>query len=115
MRVEGEDFVLDIAPAYGIPELSECERRFFFTETSVTVTDSFDYSGCGIVERVVSLREPTEIESGKIAILDSVLTYDADAVETVKIEKQSSPGTADCYTVDFVLKNGTVKFVYSIN
>lgn len=116
VRVDGEDFVLDIAPAYGLDELAECERRFSFTETSVSVTDRFDYSGDGaIVERVVSMREPKEIESGKIAILDSILTYDADAVESVKIEKQSSEGTADCFTVDFVLKNGTEKFAYSIN
>ncbi len=116
VRVDGGDFVLDIAPAYGIAELSSLERRFSFTETSVKVTDSFDYSGEGaIVERVVSMREPTETESGKIAILDSILTYDADAVESVKIEHHTFDGSAPCYTVDFVLKRGADKFTYSIN
>ena len=114
-RVDGEDFVLDIAPAYGIDELSSLERRFSFTDESVTVTDRIDYSGAGeIVERVVSMREPSELERGKIAILDSILTYDADAVESVKIEKQKNEGTADCYTIDFALKRGTKVFVYSI-
>ena len=114
-RVDGEDFVLDIAPAYGIDELSSLERRFGFTDENVTVTDRIDYSGAGeIVERVVSMREPSELERGKIAILDSILTYDADAVESVKIEKQKNEGTADCYTIDFPLKRGTKVFVYSI-
>ncbi len=113
--VDGGDFVLDIAPAYGIAELSSLERRFSFTETGVTVTDRFDYSGDGaIVERVVSMREPKEIGVGKIAILDSVLTFDADAVESVKIEKQTFDGSADCYTVDFALKQGTGEFLYTI-
>ena len=107
--------MLDIAPAYGIDELSSLERRFSFTDESVTVTDRIDYSGAGeIVERVVSMREPSELERGKIAILDSILTYDADAVESVKIEKQKNEGTADCYTIDFALKRGTEVFVYSI-
>ncbi len=114
-RVDGEDFVLDIAPAYGLDELAECERRFSFTETGVTVTDRFDYSGDGaIVERIVSMREPKELEKGKIAILDSVLTYDGDAVESVTIEKQIFDGSADCYTVDFALKRGVRAFAYSI-
>ena len=114
-RVDGEDFVLDIAPAYGIDELSSLERRFSFTETSVRVTDSIDYSGKGeIVERVVAIREPKELERGKIAILDSVLTYDADAVESVSIEKHSFKGSADCFTIDFTLKREARTFNYCI-
>jgi hypothetical protein len=115
VRVDGEDFVLDIAPAYGLDSLSSFERRFSFTETSVSVTDRFDYSGNGaIVERVVSMREPKELELGKIAILDSILTYDADAIVSVKIEKQTSEGTPDCFTVDFELKQGADEFSYTI-
>ena len=114
-RVDGKDFVLDIAPAYGLDSLSKCERRFSFTETGVSISDSFDYSGDGaIVERVVSMREPKKIEDGKIAILDSILTYDADAVESVNIIHQTFVGSAPCYTIDFTLKNGTEKFTYSI-
>ena len=115
VRVDGEDFVLDIAPAYGLDSLPSFVRRFSFTETCVSVTDRFDYSGNGdVVERVVSMREPKELESGRIAILDSLLTYDADAIESVKIEKQTSEGTADCYTVDFALKHGANEFSYTI-
>ena len=116
VRVDGEDFVLDIAPAYGIAELSALERRFSFTDESVTVTDRFSYSGDGeIVERVVSMREPSELERGRIAILDSILSYDADAVESVRIKKQINEGTAPCYTVDFLLKTDTKEFSYTIN
>lgn len=116
VRVDGEDFVLDIAPAYGVDGLSKCERRFSFTETSVSVSDSFNYSGNGaIVERVVSMREPKSVEDGKITILDSILSYDADAVETVDIVQQIHVGAATCYTVDFKLKSGAEKFTYSIN
>ena len=116
VRVEGEEFVLDIAPAYGIDGLSECERRFSFTETSVSISDRFDYSGDGaVVERVVSMREPKQLEDGKIAILDSILSYDSAAVESLKIEYHTFDGAAPCYTVDFTLKSGTEKFTYSIN
>ncbi len=116
VRVDGDDFVLDIADAYGIDVLSSLERRFSFTETSLRVTDSFDYSGSGeIVERVVCIREPKEIESGKIAILDSLLTYDANAVESVAIEMHTFDGSAPCYTIDFTLKSGRNAFTYSID
>lgn len=115
VRVDAGEFALDIAPAYGIDELSECKRRFSFTETSVSVTDSFDYSGDGeVVERVVTIREPKEIGRGKIAILDSVLTYDADAVKSVKIEKHSFAGSADCFTIDITLECGESTFTYCI-
>ncbi len=115
VRVDGRDFVLDIAPAYGLDSLSSLERRFSFTETAVSVTDRFDYSGDGeIVERIVCIREPKELESGKIAILDSVLTYDAGSVESVAIEMHTFDGSAPCYTIDFALKSGRNEFSYSI-
>ena len=115
VRFEGKDFLLDIAPAYGIPELSSLIRRFSLTETSLSVTDRFDYSGSDqICERVVSMCEPKEIVAGRIAILDSVLIYDSESVESVKIEKQTFDGSATCYTVDFTLKNNTKEFSYSI-
>ncbi len=114
-RVDGEDFVLDIAPAYGIDELSTLERRFSFTETSLRVTDRFDYSGDGeIVERIVCIREPKKLENGKIGILDSVLTYDADAAESVSIEKHTFDGSADCYTIDLAIKPNKKYFSFSI-
>jgi len=115
VRVDGDEFVLDIAPAYGIEGLSSIERRFSFTETSASVTDRFDYIGGGeIVERVVCIREPKAIESGKIAILDSFLTYDADAVESVAIEMHTFAGSAPCYTVDLHLKSDKKIFSYTI-
>ncbi len=115
VRVDGDDFVLDIAPAYGIAELSSLERRFSFTETSLRVTDSFGYSGTGeICERIVCLREPKEIGNGKISVLDSILTYDADAISSVVIEKHTFDGSADCYTVDLHLRSDKKDFSYLI-
>ena len=114
-RVDGEDFVLDIAPAYGIAELSSLIRRFSFTDTALRVSDSINYSGSGeITERLISMREPRELERGKVAILDSILTYDADAVDAIKIEYHTFDGPAPCYTIDFVLKNGAEKFEFTI-
>lgn len=114
-RIEDGDFVLDIAAAYGIPELSSLERRFSFTEKSITVTDRFDYSGQGaICERIVCTSLPEEICAGKIKISDCVLTYDPDAVEKLEIEKHTFDGLADCYTVDLTLKDGIRKFLYTI-
>ena len=114
-RIDDGDFVLDIAGAYGNPELSSLERRFSFTETSVSVRDSFDYSENGrICERVVCTAQPEELSEGKIRVSDSIMTYDASAVDGIEIKKHTFDSLADCFTVDFTLKKGVKSFIYAV-
>ena len=114
-RIEGGDFVLDIAAAYGVTGLSALERRFSFTDTSVSVKDTFVYSGDGkICERIVCALSPNKTGEGTIALGECTVKYDSAAVESLEITRHTFDGRADCYTVDFTLADGVRKFEYSI-
>ena len=114
-RLENGDFVMDLASAYGIDLLKSLERRFTCQEKTVTVTDTFDYRGDGdLVERLVCTVEPERTEAGILTVGACRVTYDAALVEDVRIEKRVTPGRADCYTVDLVLRDGVKFFSFTV-
>lgn len=109
-----EDGVLsmDIAEAYGVEELHSLIRRFDFTDNSVTLTDTFDYSGDGtITERFITLHEPT-IGDGEIRIADAVITFDKSVALPIVSTEELSSGV--CYLIDFPLREGCNRFSISI-
>ena len=107
-------FRLDIADAYGLPELTSLERSFTLEEDSVTVTDCFHYTGNEpIRERLVTSYVPEKTADG-FFISGCLLTYDRDSVADVKITKQELPGSAPYYTIDFTLASDVTRFSYCI-
>lgn len=114
-RVENGDFVLDIAGAYGIPELTALVRRFSFTDAGIMVSDRFDYCGTAVLrERIVTRVLPSAEIAGEIAVDGSTLRYDANAVSDVEIQKHTFDGSADAYTVDLILREGVREFSYTV-
>lgn len=101
----------EIAGAYKCEGLTSIKRSFEFTDTEITLTDSFAYSGSGdIVERMVSLIKPEVLENGKIAIETAEISFDFEKYELSISEELRERGDT-CYLIDFKLKTGINSFI----
>ena len=70
-------FSVDFGSVYGIKELKKLVRSYSFTESSVTISDSFEIEGkCTYAQRLVSYIEP-KISDGEIIIGKARIKYDA--------------------------------------
>ena len=106
-------FSLDLAEAYGISELKSLERKFSFTDTSVCISDSFDYTGDGeIVERFILSHKPV-IEGNKITVGDTVCTVLCEGCE-FSLDVHTMKNGADVYLLDVKLPRGVLYFAMSI-
>lgn len=111
-KCENGIFSTDIAKAYNCDGLESILRSFSFTDSSVTLTDKFVYSGDGeIVERLVSLIKPT-YENGVLSIEDTVIDFDPNVCDLELNEEQGDRN--HCYFMDFKLKDGVREFVCTI-
>lgn len=104
---------MEIARAYDLDALKSCVRTIDFDDTGITLTDRFDYAGKRITERFVTKREPT-IESGRITIGKTILTFDRALVPTVQIESHNIHGykgdKIPVYCIDFDLAGSEKSF-----
>ncbi|MBO5313045.1 MAG: heparinase II/III family protein [Clostridia bacterium] len=79
-------FSVDFKVAYDIPELKRLVRSFYFTDTSVTVCDSFKIEGeCSFTERIVSYVKPT-IGDGEISYGKATVKFDS-SLATARVER----------------------------
>lgn len=103
-------FSADISGAYALDELRSLKRSFSFTDSTVTLTDEFEYCGDGIItERFVTLQKPTVTSEGEVAVDGAVLKYDPSSC-TVSISSEKRICGDECYFIDLVLKKGTALF-----
>ena len=108
-------FSADIAGAYGIEGLSYVKRTFSFTDDTVTLTDTFAYSGEGtVVERFVTLFEPKQNDDGTLTVDDAVFSFDAASLKPV-ISSEAGTKKAVLYFIDFPLEKGTTEFTCRIS
>ena len=115
-RVENGAFKLDIAGAYNVEGLEAINRSFSFTDTTVTLTDEFVYSGkVDIVDRLVSFHEIELVADGVIRIKDATVTYDPDKYE-LTVEKEACRFKKDVFAnyASFKLKDGVSVFKITI-
>ena len=108
---EGE-FSFDMAGAYKVEGLKSLRRSFVCAQDSVKLTDTYEYEGEGeLVERFVSLEEPSLKEAGVLLIDEAELRFDPD-VCTIKVTHTSgtSGGNKDVYLIDFALNQGVRSF-----
>ncbi len=100
-------FTVEFSRAYDIASLTDLTRRFTFTEDSVTIADSFAFSGGAlpIVERFVSC-QPAEITKAGVVIGGVTLTADADVTITE---------TNGLWCIDYTLKCGATEFTLQVN
>ena len=101
---------MNIATAYKCDGLEAINRKFSFTEESVTLSDSFTYSGNGkITERLVTLLVPEITEPGTVKIEDVTVKYNPEkCVCTIGSEPKNT--TETCYFIDFTLNDGVKDF-----
>lgn len=105
-RFENGVFSSDISGAYPIPELKSLIRSFTFTDSTITLTDKFDYCGEGaIVERFVSLAEPKKEADGRVTVDGVTLTYDPAKCE-LAFNTELHNNTQTIYFTDLTLKSG---------
>jgi hypothetical protein len=112
VKYEPGTFSMNLAPAYGNPEIERIDRRFEISEDSVTLRDSFTYTGQHtICDRLVSFIKPDVSNAGIVKLEDTVIYYDPSLC-TCRIS--SEPTTRDpellCYMIDFELKDGVKEF-----
>ena len=107
-KYENGVFSFDFAGAYKADGLESINRAFSFTDDSITMRDSFGYTGEGkIVERLVSLYKP-ELGEGCVKIDAATVFYDSSICDA---EITTEPkGNETCYLVNFTLKPGVRDF-----
>lgn len=110
IKYENGVFSADISGAYALDELKALKRSFSFTDSTVTLTDKFDYTGDGeITERLVTLVMPEIIEDGVITVDGVRLTYDP-SVCTCRISSERRLCGDVCYFIDLTLNKGERSF-----
>jgi hypothetical protein len=112
VKYEPGTFSMNLAPAYGNPEIERIDRRFEISVDSVTLRDSFTYTGQHtICDRLVSFIKPDVSNAGIVKLEDTVIYYDPSLCAC---RVSSEPTTRDpellCYMIDFELKDGVKEF-----
>ena len=114
-KYENGVFSMNIATAYKCDGLEAINRKFSFTEESVTLSDSFTYNGNGkITERLVTLLVPEITEPGTVKIEDVTVKYNPEkCVCTIDSEPKNERET--CYFIDFALNKDEKEFSVEIS
>lgn len=111
VKYENGVFSADIAGAYGLPELKSLVRAFSWTDDAVILKDTYVYEGEGeLVERFVSLNEPTSDKAGTVYIDGVTLTYDPEKYELSFGSEARNTNNAMAYFTDLKLKKGVTEF-----
>ena len=104
-------FSVDFRVAYDIPELKKLVRSYSFSDTGVSVCDSFDIEGkATYTERLVSYVEP-KIDGGVVDYGKAVVKFDP-ALASAKVEKDVH---AIELNTDGTLKTGVDVYLLSID
>ena len=112
VKCEDGVFSLEMASAYGLPELKSLKREFEWSKDAVILRDSFVYEGEGaLVERFVTLYPPKEISPGRVDMHGAVLVYDPEKYTlSFSSEVRDAEGRV-AYFTDLTLKDGVREFV----
>ena len=101
-KYEDGVFTSDIAGAYGDEDVKSIVRTFSFTDTAITLKDSFVYTGNEkITDRIVTTTEP---EVDGLTVKFDGLTVTADNAEEINTSSTVTSKGNTIYFTDFVLK-----------
>lgn len=110
VKYENGVFSADIAPAYGNPELRSLVRSFRWSDDTVILKDTYDYSGDGkLTERFVTLVKPTVISEGRIDMHGATLIYDPEKYE-LSFGSEMRNAEKYAFFTDLTLKKGVTEF-----
>lgn len=116
---ERNRITLELAGAYGLPDLERLTRTFTYTDDTVILTDTFSPISGSITERFITLCKP-EIHSDHILLSGTQLCFDPEAV-TFSCREEENPRhgnnnsmTDPVYCLDFTLKEHTAEVTFTI-
>ena len=110
-KYENGVFSSDIAGAYEIEGLNSLVRAFSWNDNTVTVTDTYDYTGEGdIVERFVSFIQPVSEKAGEVTVSDVTVNYDPAVCELTLGSEGLEGNRGTLYFIDLKLKKGVTEF-----
>lgn len=105
-KYENGVFSLDLAGAYVCDGLKSIKRSFKFDETTVTLTDTFDYKGSEkIIQRLATRYQPETVNDGEIKVDCGGVKYDP-AICTVNVSQEPLSKGGSVYFIDFILNDG---------
>ncbi|MBQ3015902.1 MAG: heparinase II/III family protein [Clostridia bacterium] len=112
VKFEDGVFSFDMASSYGCDDVKSVKRSFSFTDTVITLCDSFDYSGnAPITERFVTRFTP-EVSEGAVTVAELTVKFDP-TVCTVSIREALTMRNTPLYFIDFELNEGVRDFTVS--
>ena len=102
-----------MAGAYGDENVRSIRREFSFTDSEITLCDSFDYNGeAPITERLVSRIAP-EIHNDYVSVGEINIFFDK-SICTLSVKESKTSKNAELYFIDFELAENvseiTLKF-----
>lgn len=104
---------MDIKEAYGVDFIKKAERKFYFEDEKITLTDNFDFTkDVQVTEHFVSLIEP-RAEGNDLYIEDVKLTTSSNACPTVTektVRAHVGGYPHPVYLIDYVLEGGKCDF-----
>ena len=110
VKYENGVFSMNIAGAYKCEGLERIDRSFSFTDETVTLTDSFVYTGTEqITDRIVTFLKAEKTADNTVTVEDVTITFDPTQVD-LEITTEKSSRDADIYLIDFKLKAGIDTF-----
>lgn len=117
ITVEREcEYGFNMQNGYNIDTLTTLNRRFLCEKSGVSMTDTYEFSEApqSVVERFISLIEPTVTDEG-VKVGESTLVYDKDIFE-LSLSTGEAIRTYDTtvYFVDLKVKNPTANFSVSV-
>ena len=102
-------FSMELAGAYGLPQLKSLRRSFTVAESGVTLTDEIE-TDLPITERLVATEMP-KAEPGKLTFCDAAVTFTPAVMPQVQqVEEAVEGGTQTLCLIDIPLPFGTEVF-----
>lgn len=110
VKYENGVFSMNIAEAYKCEGLERIDRSFSFTDDTVTLSDSFVYSGDEqITDRIVTYLKAEKTSDNTVTVEDVTITFDPTLCD-LEITTERSSRDTDIYLIDFKLKKGVDSF-----
>ena len=100
---------MELAGAYGLPQLKSLRRSFTVAESGVTLTDEIE-TDLPITERLVATEMP-KAEPGRLTFCDAAVTFTPAVMPRVQqVEEAVEGGTQTLFLIDMPLPTGTEVF-----
>jgi len=114
LSADSKQICMELAPAYGLEELTSLTRTIDFEEAAVRLTDKYAFAeqGLPIIERFVTQIEPT-FKNGRLFAGDVELVFDAAACTvsvTPEVYSRHDAVPVTAYLIDFILQADAEQF-----